>query len=213
MGFGMSTAPAKRFAMGFFDAQNLFRHAKDAFGHIHPNFDPKKLHDAVCAANGWTPNLVRFYTGVPEYSRNAMWTGYWNNRVLALKRAGVNVTTRKLRYDDTTVTNPDGSTQVVTSVQEKGIDVRLALDIVKFARLRNFDVAVIYSQDQDLCEVVEEVRQIARDLGSQIELHCAFPSRTTATSRRGIDRTQWFPMDQVFYDACLDPHDYRPPKV
>jgi len=47
--------------MGFFDAQNLSRHAKDAFGHFHPNFDPKKLHAAVCVANGWTPNLTRFY--------------------------------------------------------------------------------------------------------------------------------------------------------
>lgn len=209
----MTNAPVQRFAMGFFDAQNLFRHAKDAFGHIHPNFDPKLLHNAVCAAHGWTPNLVRFYTGVPEQSRSLMWTGYWNNRVLALKRAGVHVTTRKLRYHEQTVSNPDGSTQLVTSVQEKGVDVRLALDIVKLARLKNFDVAVIYSQDQDLCEVVEEVREISKEQGRKIDLCCAFPSSATATSRRGIDKTQWFRMDQAFYDACLDHHDYRPPKA
>lgn len=206
----MTIAPIR--AMGFFDAQNLFRHAKDAFGHIHPNFDPIKLHAAVCAAHNWTPNLVRFYTGVPELARNAMWTGYWNNRVMALKRARVNVTTRKLRYHDTTVTNDDGTTQIVTSVQEKGVDVRLALDIVKYARLNNYGAAVIYSQDQDLCEVVEEVREISREQNRVIHLCCAFPESPTATSRRGIDKTQWFRMDQAFYDACLDPHDYRPPK-
>ena len=89
---------------------------------------------------------------------------------MALKRAGVYVTTRKLRYHDATITNPDGTTQVATSVQEKGIDVRLALDIVKLARLRNYDAAVIYSQDQDLCEVVAEVREIAREQGRQIDL-------------------------------------------
>lgn len=205
-------AQAKRFAMGFFDAQNLYRHAKDAFGHIHPNFDPTKLHRAVCAEHEWTPNLVRFYTGVPEQARDPQWSGYWSNRVMALKRAGVNVTTRKLRYHDTPVLNPDGTTQTVTYVKEKGIDVRLALDIVKCARLGSFDVAVIYSQDQDLCEVVEEVKEIARQQQRSIELCCAFPSSGTATSGRGIDKTQWFRMEQSFYDACIDPHDYRPPK-
>ncbi|WP_430449272.1 NYN domain-containing protein [Rhodophyticola sp.] len=208
----MADKPVTKYAMGFFDAQNLYRHAKDAFGHIHPNFDPKKLHAAVCAAHGWTPNLTRFYTGVPEMSRSEMWTGYWNNRVMALKRAGVNVTTRKLRYHDDHVELPDGTFETVTSVQEKGVDVRLALDVVKLARLRNYDVAVIYSQDQDLCEVVEEVREIAKEQNRAIEICCAFPAGGGATSRRGIDRTQWFKMDETFYNACLDPHDYRPAK-
>lgn len=209
----MTAVPAKLFAMGFFDAQNLYRHAKDAFGHIHPNFDPTKLHAAVCATHSWTPNLCRFYTGVPEHARDPQWTGYWNNRVMALKRAGVSVTTRKLRYHDTIVSNPDGSSQTVTSVKEKGIDVRLALDIVKYARAKSYNVAVIYSQDQDLCEVVEEVKEIAKEQGRLIEICCAFPNSKSATSGRGIDRTNWFRMDQTFYDACLDARDYRPPKV
>ena len=54
------------YAMAFIDGQNLYQHAKDAFGHHHPNYDPVKLHAMVCAAKGWTPNLVRFYTGVPR---------------------------------------------------------------------------------------------------------------------------------------------------
>lgn len=40
--------------MAFFDGQNLYQHAKDAFGHHHPNFDPVKLHKAVCDARGKT---------------------------------------------------------------------------------------------------------------------------------------------------------------
>lgn len=198
------------YAMAFFDAQNLFQHAKDAFGHHHPNFDPTKLHHAVCAANGWTPNLVRFYTGVPDANRNAMWAGYWNNRVLSLKRNGVSVTTRKLRYHDNQVEMPDGTIETTTSVQEKGIDVRLSLDVVKLARKKNFEVAVIFSQDQDLCEVVDEIKEIAKEQGRFIHICCPFPSSSTATSRRGIDGTNWFRMDRTFYDACLDPRDYRP---
>lgn len=94
----MSSEPALKNAMAFFDAQNHYQHAKAAFGHHHPNFDPLKLHRAVCAANGWRPTLVRFYTGVPTEERSPMWHGYWSRRLLGLKRAGVVVTTRPLRY-------------------------------------------------------------------------------------------------------------------
>lgn len=196
--------------MGFVDGQNLFRHAKDAFGHYHPNYDPLKLHQAICAANGWTSNLVRFYTGVPDANREPMWAGYWSNRVIAMKRVGIHVTTRRVRYHDEQVPMPDGSFQVVTTSQEKGIDVRLALDLVAAARRKEFHIAVIYSQDQDLCEVVEEVKAIAKEQEREILLACAFPAGPNASSRRGVDRTQWIKMDQAFYDACLDPKDYRP---
>lgn len=198
------------FAMAFIDGQNLFQHAKDAFGHFHPNYDPVKLHNAVCAQMGWTPNLVRFYTGIPNPDRDAMWAGYWNNRVLALQHAGVHVTTRKLRYRSAETTLPSGETEIKWVPQEKGIDVRLALDLVKLARKQCYDVAVLFSQDQDLAEVVDEVKEIAAEQGRHIKICCPFPSGPRATSKRGVDRTDWFRMDQTFYDACLDPRDYRP---
>jgi hypothetical protein len=103
--------------MAFFDAQNLYRHAKDAFGHHHPNFDPIKLHAAVCASKGWRPNLVRFYSGVPgRDDPSPMWSGYWNNRVLGLKRAGVHVTTRTLRYQKRTIEQSDGTPENASSM-------------------------------------------------------------------------------------------------
>src|SRR4051794_35140611 len=118
--------PPRLYAMAFIDGQNLFRHAKDAFGHFHPNYDLLKLHTAVCTANGWIPNLVRFYTGVPDAKRAPMWAGYWSNRVLAMKRAGIHVTTRPLRYhtgpvlDDAgePVLNDDGTPQIANTVHE-----------------------------------------------------------------------------------------------
>jgi NYN domain len=153
---------------------------------------------------------VRFYTGVPDISREEMWAGYWNNRVLSLKRDGVSVTTRKLRYRDEVINLADGTQHVVPTVQEKGIDVRLALDVVKLARKRNFDVAVIFSQDQDLAEVVSEIKEIAKEQGRFIRICCPFPSGPSASSGRGIDGADWFRMDEAFYNLCLDPFDYRP---
>jgi uncharacterized LabA/DUF88 family protein len=198
------------FAMAFFDGQNLYQHAKAAFGHHHPNYDPIKLHRAVCAANGWTANLIRFYSGVPSQAEAPMWAGYWSNRVLAMKRAGISVTTRPIRYRKEAVVDAAGTSKTITTPQEKGIDVRLALDIVKAARKREFDVAVIYSQDQDLFEVVAEVKEIAAEQKRKIVVACAFPDSATASSRRGIEQTQWIKLDQATYDACIDPHDYRP---
>lgn len=207
----MAEEPAVKYAMAFFDGQNLYQHAKDAFGHHHPNYDPIKLHAAVCQAKGWTPNLVRFYTGIPDPKESEMWSGYWSSRILAMKRAGIVVTTRKLRYRKEPVV-VDGIEEIVTTPQEKGVDVRMALDIVSRARKREYNVAVIYSQDQDLAEVVEEIKDIAREQNRWIRVACAFPSGPMATARRGIDRSDWIPMEQDFYDACLDPHDYRPKK-
>lgn len=93
--------------------------------------------------------------------------------------------------------------------QEKGVDVRLALDVIRLALNNQYDVAVIFSQDQDLAEVVADVIEIARVQHRWIKLACAFPEGPNATAHRGIDKTEWIPMDQAFYDACLDSHDYR----
>ena len=199
--------------MAFVDGQNLYQHAKDAFGHHHPNYDLVKLHAAVCAERGWKPTLVRFYTGVPSTSESPMWNGYWYNRIIALNRVGVWVTTRPIRYRKQTIIGSDGIAQKITVPQEKGIDVRLALDIVSLARKRQFDVAVIFSQDQDLAEVVEEVREIALEQDRWIKVACAFPSGPRATAKRGVNKTDWFRMNQDFYDACLDPHYYRPQNI
>jgi uncharacterized LabA/DUF88 family protein len=206
----MIEEPAKKHAIAFIDGQNLYRHAKDAFGHHHPNYDPIKLHAEVCRLNDWTPTLVRFYTGVPAVEEDELWSGYWSSRVLTMKRSGIIVTTRPVRYYPQEIPVGDGTTLTVTTPQEKGIDVRIALDVVHAARTKQFDVGVIYSQDQDLAEVAAEVRNIAREQDRWLKLVSAFPSGPRATALRGINKTDWFRIDQETYDKCLDPRDYRP---
>ena len=206
----MLREPENKSAVSFFDGQNLFHHAKAAFGHNHTNLDPQKLSDAVCRANGWTNRGVRFYTGIPTAERSPMWHGYWNNRLLAMKRSGIVVTSRTLHYRTESVELSDGSSQDVYVAREKGIDLRLGLDAVRLARLGKLDVIIIFSQDQDLVEVAREVRGVSRSERRWLKVVSAFPSGSRATASRGIDKTDWFRMDEAFYNACLDSRDYRP---
>ena len=53
--------------VAFFDGQNLYRCAKEAFGYTYPNYDPVKLSQFVCYKQNWQLESVRFYTGIPKH--------------------------------------------------------------------------------------------------------------------------------------------------
>ena len=180
----MAAEPDIKRAVSFIDGQNLYRHAKDAFGHHHPNYDPRRLANAVCADCGWVNHGVRFYTGVPSADRAPMWHGYWTRRLTAMRRAGIVVTSRHLRYRVERVRLPDGSVHEVPVEREKGIDLRLGLDVVRMARNAELDVAIVFSQDQDLAEVAGEVRDISRGAERWLKVVSAFPHGPNATSSR-----------------------------
>ncbi len=208
----MSNEPALKRALVFIDGQNLFHAAKEAFGYVYPSFDARKLAAALCAQQGWTLADVHFYTGVPDARDNAFWNYFWNAKIAHMGRQGVRVFSRPLRYQRKTIRLPNGQPYTFRVGQEKGVDVRLALDVVHLVRTRACDVALIFSQDQDLSEVADEVRLIASDQNRWLKIASAFPSSLTTRNRRGINKTDWVPIDRATYDACLDPRDYRPPR-
>lgn len=129
-----------------------------------------------------------------------------------MARVGVRTFSRRLKYRNQTVALPGGGTTTVLVGSEKEIDIRLALDVVAAARTNTYDVALIFSQDQDLSDVAEEVRVISIEQDRWIKIACAFPVSPTYSNPRGIDRTDWVQIDRKCYDACLDPRDYRPKK-
>lgn len=139
-----------------------------------------------------------------------MWHGYWMRRLTAMRRAGITVTSRQLHHRVEKFTLPDGTEHNVAISREKGIDLRLGLDVVRLARNGDFDVTVIFSQDQDFAEVAREIREIAQSQRRWIKLVSAFPDGGGTARSRGINNTDWFRMDRALYDKCLDPRDYRP---
>jgi hypothetical protein len=42
-----------------------------------------------------------------------------------------------------------------------------------------------------------------------IKIASAFPVSPAASNRRGINSTDWIPIDRALYDQCLDRRDYR----
>lgn len=205
----MPIKPAIQRTIAFIDGQNLFYSAKEAFGYTYPNYEPISLVTQVCAANGWQLTQIRFYTGIPDHSDNSFWNHFWTAKLAIMGKKGVHVFSRSLRYRNQTVRLPDNSDFTFLVGQEKGIDVRVALDTVRLARQKAYDVALIFSQDQDLTEAVEEIKDIAVTQNRWIKVVSAYPLSPTSRNRRGIDKTDWLYIDRAMYDACIDPRDYR----
>ncbi len=202
--------PSSKRAVAFVDGQNLFHAAREAFGYTYPNYNILTLAQAVCTSQGWQLVQTRFYTGIPDPSDNPFWHSFWSAKLLTMSRDGTYVFSRALRYRNNAVKLPNGTTYTFLTGEEKGVDVRIALDIIRTAHRNEYDVAVVFSQDQDLSEVADEIRFIAQERGRWIKMASAFPLSPTSRNRRGINKTDWLPIDRTTYDTCLDPRDYRP---
>ena len=99
---------------------------------------------------------------------------------------------------------PEGTQHSFLTGEEQGIDVRIAL-----AHRREYEVALVFSQDQDLSEAAEEIRAIAQEQGRWIKITSAFPRSPPARNCRGINKTGWIRIDRARYAQCLDRPDYR----
>lgn len=194
----MPPEPSTKRALAFIDGQNLFYAAKHAFGYTFPNYDAPALADAVCR-----------YTGIPSVHDDPFWNRFWGAKLAVMGTRGVVTFSRHLKYRNQTVSLPDGTTTTVLVGQEKGVDVRLALDIVRLGREGAYDVAVLFSQDQDLSEVADEVRAISIAQQRWIKIACAFPVSPTYGNTRGVNKTEWVRFDRALYDRCIDRTDYR----
>lgn len=206
----MPIEPQVKRAVAFVDGQNLYHGAKAAFGYSWPNYDVLKLSERICAIQGWQLAEVRFYTGVPDSQDNRYWHAFWGNKLSMMGRQGIHVFSRPLRYRNKRVRLPDGTEHTFLDGDEKGIDIRIALDVIRLAHRKAYDVALVFSQDQDLSEAADDLRLIASEQNRWIKIASAFPDSPTCRNHRGINSTDWIKIDRPDYAACIDPRDYRP---
>ena len=205
----MRKEPSNKRAIVFIDGQNLYHCAKTAFGYTYPNYDVNLLSSRVCKEQGWQLTQVRFYTGIPDAEDNPSWHKFWAAKLAYLGKTGIEVFSRPLRYRNEKIPLPDGSIHTVLVGEEKGIDVRIALDIIRLAHRKEYDVSVIFSQDQDLSEAADEVRIMSEEQQRWIKVVSVFPDSPTVKNRRGINGTEWVKINRKLYDSCIDSRDYR----
>ena len=189
------------------DGQNLYHLARIAWAsqpsgtsppYAWPSYDVEKLaHTLVSRIAGRTLAETRFYTGVPDPAAGPsqrFWHGFWSNKLRYLRSRGTYVYRGR----------------VSTGGQEKGVDVSLALDLVRATYEQRYDAAIIVSQDWDFGPAVRLAKEIARSQNRSNVYESAFPVGPGSVSRRGVPGTTWVPIDKATYDACHDPTDYRP---
>lgn len=158
---------------------------------------------------GWSVTEIHFYTGIPSLEFAADWTKFWNSKLQVLGSRGVITFSRPLRYNKELIQNHDGTLGYDNVGREKGIDVRIAIDIVRGAMRGVYDVALIFSQDQDLSEAAEEVKAISKTQKRWIKVACAFPDHPGNGNNRGINGTDWIKIPENLYKSCIDLRDYR----
>ncbi len=189
----------------FFDGQNLYHLAKDAWSprpriggspYGWPSYDVEKLAQALVKREpDRFLHQIRFYTGVPDSSDSYFWHGFWNNKLRYLASRGIHVYRGRV--------NPGG--------QEKGVDVSLAIDLIRLTYEKEYDLAIIVSQDWDFGPAISLAKKIARDSSQHLLFESAFPYEPLIShSSRGIPGTTWIHLDRKLYDICYDSTDYRP---
>ena len=199
----MRREPKIKRAIVFVDGQNLYHAAKREFGHAIPNYDICKLAAIACQKGGWSLRSARFYTGVPRFrgerevarflgcafSRDARARNRSRVEAVALRSASARGRHRARKRDR--------------------CSHRARCDFRRLPKTK-CDVAVIFSQDQDLAETAAEIRRIAVCEKRWIRIACAYPQSEKSANRRGINNTDWIALDRAIYDSCLDARDYFP---
>ncbi len=191
--------PAEKSAVAFIDGSNMRHSARTTFGEAFANFNPLALAETVCAAQGWELAGVHLYLGVPDVrvSEDAHYASV--KRCARWRRQGVKVFTRTLLEDAT------------GGLREKGIDVRLALDAIELYRKGAFNVALIFSQDQDFAELASEIKSLARQEGRWVQVASAFPDK--GTNKSGVHGTLPIAIDQETFARVLDSAENRQRRI
>ena len=189
-----------------FDGQNLFRSAKAAWGasppdpsspYDWPSYDVQSLAAALVSMKpGRVLAEIRFYTGVYSRAQNFNLHAFWTNKLDFLESQGIHVYRGR----------------VSNSLQEKGVDVSLAMDLIRATHDQRYDVAIIVSQDSDFGPAVRLAKDIAREQGRDLVFESAFPIGPGTRYRRAVPGTDRLVITKDVYDSCHDPREYRPPR-
>jgi uncharacterized LabA/DUF88 family protein len=193
----------RRFVL-FVDYQNAYMQARRCFAReaSRPSagqFRPAALGELVGARLGIELHQVRVYRGLPHAVRDPRSFTAADRQISAWQRnERVAVVTRPLRYR--------GS----LPPEEKGIDVRLAVDFVAMALRGEYDVGVLMSHDTDLVPALEAVLDVAP--AARVEVAAWAPTHGRVNRLRIPGRRLWCHyLAAADYAALADGRNYARP--
>ncbi len=173
----------------FIDGQNFYNDCRKTFGkgEAYPHLLGQELCGAKFGADRQLQQ-VRFYTGIHSPDRNPRMHAYMTRRLAMMRNAGVWTFSRPLKYSKEWVRNLEDGDECIEIMKgrEKGIDVRLALDLVMLATENEYDVAVVLSTDTDLDEAIKDVLELRSRMHRWLAVENAIciPATDSRTGRR-----------------------------
>ncbi|MFH1752263.1 MAG: NYN domain-containing protein [archaeon] len=159
----------KKKVIVFIDGSNLYYDLKDNFAKM--NLDFKRFSEFLCAKN----KLVKvYYYSVPVNQRIDYKTFKNQQKFFSSLEKNPKIKIKLGRLEK----RPNGPPV------EKGVDVKMAVDIVTHAYANLFDVGIIVSRDADFVPAI----QAAQDFGKEIVNIC-FPKTKSYHLNQVCDRT------------------------
>jgi hypothetical protein len=194
------SAAIRRVAV-FIDYQNCYKSSRRAFftdeddppyrGQFWPHMLATLLGSKGGA--GYRVTYTGVYAGLPSSKREPVAYAARRRQIARWEKTGVTVVTRPLQYLNWPAESP----------REKGIDVRLALDIVVKAIRDEYDVGIVASCDTDITPAVEAVMELN---GPALEV-IAWQGLTAQIRPGGsIVECRW--IGKLDFNAMRDPTNY-----
>jgi uncharacterized LabA/DUF88 family protein len=227
--FSLATEPSAR-VMVFADGQNLYQACKRIFG--RPHCHPHVLAEHLAGQRILHRPSCRFYTGRPNPALNedeARKARNLDRRLAVIRRTGVTVITRPLRYhwdwahrEQLPRPHAEAGEQQVTlrpwqRPQEKGIDLALGLEVIEFALTDCCDVVIVVSLDRDLKEIAVALKKLKHLITRPLRIEAAVP--VGSGERKILDDFDYthqitqdvFRLAQDDTDYTVEPELWKPP--
>lgn len=169
----MTLTPDPNRVIVFIDGQNTYMRISECFpGLPKPGrYDVIRLAECVThLAPDRTLVGIRYYTGIQHSGREPEAYRGRSKFISTLESAGVVVKRHTMKYADDwvldkvqPVPNPccQARFKYLNRGREKGIDILLALDLVLMANVREYDTAIVVSQDTDIDVAVHAAQELA----------------------------------------------------
>ncbi|MGH2973461.1 MAG: NYN domain-containing protein [Solirubrobacterales bacterium] len=199
--------------VAFIDAQNVRGDFRRAFfpedappsaGWFHPMALGNLFASRGPDFEDWTLSGVRIYAGSPVATRDSYAAAAHDRQVEAWRSEGAEPRLRPLLYP---------SAWPAEKPRQKGVDVELAVDVVRMAIAGEYEIGVIASTDQDLLPAIETLVALRGAEATPricVVRYGSLPKRLNYTDKQG--RTlHAFHLTEADYEGVRDDTDYTAP--